>query len=101
MEPKTSVDIDGISSKILKQKICTEIAKPLSHIFTLSLQNGTFPSKLKTSRVIPIFKNGDPSNTSNYRPISLLSALSKVLEKIVSTKLINHLELNDLLYKHQ
>ncbi len=99
-EPKTSVDIDGISNKLLKN-ICTEISVSLAHIFSLSLQVGVFPNKLKTSRVIPIFKSGDSANMTNYRPISLLSALSKVLEKIVSIKLVNHLELNNLLYDHQ
>jgi len=95
LQAKNSLDIDGISTKLL-QKICTEISAPLSHIFNLSIQSGIFPSKLKTSRVVPIFKSGDATNMTNYRPISLLSALSKILEQIVATQLVEILEINHL-----
>jgi len=81
--------------------IGVEIATPLSHIFNLSLSTGIFPSKLKQCRVVPIFKTGDQLECDNYRPISLLSSISKVLEKIVAEKLIHHLTSNDLLYMHQ
>jgi Reverse transcriptase (RNA-dependent DNA polymerase) len=100
MQPKQSCDIDGISLKLLKY-IAVEICVPLSHIFNLSLTSGTFPTKLKRSRIVPIFKAGDPENCDNYRPISLLSSISKILEKIVHVKLVNHLDLNNLLYDHQ
>ncbi len=81
-ESKSSCDLDDVSIKLLKQVI-TEICVPLTHIFNLSIANGTFPSKLKTSRTVPIFKAGSPLLCDNYRPISLLSTLSKLLEKIV------------------
>ena len=99
-ESKSSCDLDGISIKLLKQVI-TEISVPLAHIFTLSIANGTFPAKLKTSRTVPIFKAGSPLLCDNYRPISLLSTLSKLLEKIVCRQLVAHLEVNDLIYEHQ
>jgi hypothetical protein len=99
-ESKSSSDLDGISTKLLKF-IAIEISFPLYHIFNLSLSTGNFPSKLKKSRIVPIFKAGDCENCDNYRPISLLSTLSKILEKIVQKKLVNHLESNNLLYKHQ
>ncbi len=78
-----------------------EISVPLAHTFNLSLRSGVFPDKLKICRVIPIFKAGNKLECDNYRPISLLSSISKVLEKIVAEKLINHLLTNDLLYVHQ
>ena len=78
-----------------------EICIPLSHIFNLSLQSGKFPTRFKQCRVIPIFKNGNSLECDNYRPISLLSSISKVLEKIVAEKLTNHLLTNDLLYNFQ
>ncbi len=81
--------------------IAMEIAHPLSHIFNISLSTGQFPQLLKQCRVIPIFKAGDPLECDNYRPISLLSSISKVLEKIVAEKLVYHLNSNDLLYQHQ
>jgi potassium voltage-gated channel Eag-related subfamily H protein 8 len=97
---KSSSDLDGISTKLLKF-VALEISFPLCHVFNLSLNSGDFPSKLKNSRIVPIFKAGNRENCDNYRPISLLSSLSKVLEKIVQKKLVNHLESNNLLYKHQ
>ena len=99
-ESKKSQDLDGISIELLKF-ISTAISTPLSHIFNLSLSTGIFPSRLKTSRTVPIHKNGRADLCDNYRPISLLSTLSKILEKIVSIQLVNHLELNKLIYKNQ
>jgi hypothetical protein len=78
-----------------------EIATPLAHIFNLSLSSGNFPNKLKLCRVIPLYKAGNAMECDNYRPISLLSSISKILEKIVAQILINHLLSNDLLYSHQ
>jgi len=100
LQPKYSNDAQGVSTKMVKL-IGKGISYPLSHIFNLSLRDGVFPSKLKLCRVIPIFKAGDPLECDNYRPISLLSSISKILEKIVSKKLIDHLLTNDLLYTHQ
>jgi hypothetical protein len=100
LQPKLSLDSQGISTKMIKL-IGNEISSPLSHIFNLSLRSGVFPEKLKMCRVIPIFKSGSKSECNNYRPISLLSSISKFLEKIVAQKLIDHLLNNDLLYVHQ
>ena len=99
-DSKVSCDLDGLSLKLLKV-IAVSISVPLAHIFNLSLDNGKFPDKLKLSRIVPVFKSGDPKLCDNYRPIALVNTLSKVLEKIVAIKLTNHLQINDLLYKHQ
>ncbi len=99
-QSKGSVDADGLSTKLLKT-IALEISIPLAHIFNLSVQLGVFPKRLKRRRTLPIFKAGDPTSRDNYRPISLLSTLSKILEKIVSVQLVNHLDRNNILYKHQ
>lgn len=99
-ENKSSPDLDGISINLLK-KVIIEISVPLSHIFTLSLSQGVFPELFKTVRVVPIFKSGDRSSCDNYRPISLVKTMSKILEKIVQISLVNHLELNNLFYQHQ
>jgi hypothetical protein len=100
MHSKVSLDLDGISLHFIKQ-IIYSIADPLSYIFTLSLKKGVFPEKFKECRIVPIFKSGDPLSCDNYRPISLVNSISKILEKIVSIKLTNHLQLNNLLYIHQ
>jgi hypothetical protein len=99
-ESKSSCDLDGISTKLLKHVI-SDICSPLAHIFNLSISSGIFPSKLKTSRTVPIFKAGSPLSCDNYRPISMLSTLSKLLEKIVCLQLVAHLEDNNILYEHQ
>ena len=100
MDPKKSKDMDGISLDLLKS-IDSAIAKPLAHIFNLSLKKGIFPERLKVSRIVPIYKVGDKKICDNYRPISLVSTIAKILEKIVATKLSNHLEINKLLHIHQ
>ena len=53
---------------------------PLKCLFDMSLESGIFPDKLKIARVIPPYKAGDPANISNYRPISVLTCFSKMLE---------------------
>jgi hypothetical protein len=100
LHSKNSMDIDGISTKLLKH-LATELSWPLAHIFNLSLVSGIFPDRLKSSRTVPIFKAGRTDLCDNYRPIALLSTLSKVLEKMVSVKLVNHLDRNKILYNHQ
>ena len=100
MAPKNSNDINGINTKMIKFLIF-EIDKPLLHLFNLSISTAKFPTKLKTSRTVPIFKTGDPNSCDNYRPISLLSAISKILEKYIANSLVDHLEHNKLLYEHQ
>jgi hypothetical protein len=100
LAPKYSCDIQGINTKMIKFLAC-QIALPLSHIFNLSLTHGEFPVKLKNCRVIPIHKSGSRLDCDNYRPISLLSSISKILEKIVAEKLTSHLLSNSLLYNHQ
>jgi hypothetical protein len=100
LEPKPSCDIDGISNRLVKF-LKFELAPPLLHIFNLSITNGKFPSKLKTSRTVPIFKSGDRLLCDNYRPISLLPTLSKILEKAVASRLTTHLKENGLLCPNQ
>jgi exonuclease III len=97
---KNSCDIQGTNTKMIKF-LSSQISVPLSHIFNLSLTCGEFPAKLKTCRVIPIHKSGSRLDCDNYRPISLLSSVSKILEKIVAEKLITHLLTNNLLYNNQ
>ena len=87
---KNSAGHDGISNSCLKQ-IIPDIVKPLTHIFNLSLCSGVVPQKMKLAKVVPIFKKGDALLVNNYRPISLLTSLSKILEKLVYSRTIKFL----------
>ena len=81
--------------------IAPVIIKPLTLLINQVLNTGTFPDKLKIAKVIPIFKKGDPSLFENYRPISLLPAISKVVEKIIALQLSSYFEKNKLLFDNQ
>jgi len=65
------------------------------------LAQGIYPERLKFSLIKPIYKSGDKSSLSNYRPISLLPVFSKILEKVIHKRLFDHLNNNDILIKHQ
>jgi hypothetical protein len=73
----------------------------LSHIFNQSLVSGIVPSILKIAKVIPTFKAGDNHTFSNYRPISILPSISKILEKIVYARLHDYIDKNTILSPHQ
>ncbi len=81
LQPKTSLDHNGLSIS-LKKKCITILVTPWHHIIQLSLSQGSVPTQLKIAKVIPIFQSGDKCKIDNYRPISLLSNFSKILEKI-------------------
>ena len=92
---KNSCGYDDISSIFLKQ-ITTSIIKPLTIVINQVLNNGIFPDKLMIAKVVPIFKSGDCTLTNNYRPISLLPVISKVIEKIIYTQLSLYFKSNKL-----
>ena len=100
LETKSTLDINGYNTFLIK-RAATKILKPLSHIINLSLSNGIFPDSLKTSRVCPIFKQGDRKETNNYRPISCLSSFSKIFEKVAYEQLFSFLSLNKILNTNQ
>ena len=97
---KTSTDWNGFDMTVLKE-VGDGVAKPLSHIFNLSFQKGIFPGKMKTAKVIPVFKTGDKHQFTNYRPVSLLSQFSKILEKLFVDRLDNFIEKHNLLSDSQ
>ena len=91
---------DGVNNRILRE-LHDVLSLPLSKLFNYSLEIGTVPAAWKEANVTPVFKSGDPSLVSNYRPISLLSSLGKVLERIVSKHLYNHLHEHSILTPFQ
>jgi hypothetical protein len=77
-----SAGYDGIHAKVIKATF-REFLKPLTHVLNLSITQGFFPDSMKIAKVIPLYKNGDPMSISNYRPVSVLPLLSKVLERLM------------------
>ena len=78
-----------------------ELCTPLKHIFDLSFENGIFPNNLKIATVTPVYKSGENSSLSNYRPISVLPCFSKMLERIMYKRLYSYLQENKILYSKQ
>ena len=77
------------------------LAIPLTRIINFSVEEGVFPEIWKVGVVTPVLKKGSPLEKSNYRPVSCLSVLSKVLEKIVCDQITNYMEKNKLLPQNQ
>ncbi len=85
LNQRKAVGLDGIGPKVLKY-CALPLCEPLCHLFQTSLNSGVIPSEWKLHNISPIYKSGDRSLVSNYRPISLLSSTSKVLERVIYNK---------------
>lgn len=90
LKNKRSTGVDEISVKLLKS-ISDFICEPLAYLINRSLNSGIFPDVLKLACVIPLYKKEDPLKVENYRQISLLSTLSKLLERLVYNIIIKYL----------
>ena len=91
---------DAIPARLLKEA-ADQLAPILTSIYRASLQQATVPEKWKKANVVPIFKKGDHSAASNYRPVSLTSIASKVMEHIISSQVMRHLDINAVLHGAQ
>lgn len=92
--------LDGLKSETLKI-IRNEIAEPLSHLINSIISTGIFPSIFKIGIIHPLFKKGDKQIISNYRPITLISNIAKIIEKILKIRFVSYLEKNNLLSQRQ
>lgn len=86
--------------KLLKF-IFSLIADPLCHIINRSFQTGIIPDQLKVARVVPLFKGDDKSLMHNYRPISILPSISKIIERLMYNRLLSFLDTYKLLSNYQ
>lgn len=91
---------DEITAEILKE-IKEIIAEPLTYIFNLSISNGIWPKSLKVGIIKPLYKGGDKTQVINYRPISLISSIAKVYEKIIKRRIDSFLKKYNILSKMQ
>lgn len=100
IDPKKAAGPDGLDPFLLKTAAAV-IAKPVTLLFNMSISLNQVPTIWKQAFITPLFKAGDRSDVNNYRPISNLSALSKILESLVATQIKSHLESNGILDEMQ
>ena len=101
INPKnTAAGHDALPGSIMK-KVEEFYITPLTYIINLSISQGHFLDELKVAKVMPIYKSGDKQSIENYRPISVLSFFSKILEKNVANYVLNFLDRHAILYDHQ
>ena len=101
LKPKNSASIDGTTSKMVKL-FPFKVISIISYLVNKSFSQGVFPNIYKHAKVVPIFKkDGNKTDFHDYRPISLLPAISKIIEKIVHKRLYKFLEKNSLLHPNQ
>lgn len=95
-----SVGYDEVCTSVLKACI-REICPILTALINKSFENGCFPSKLKYSKVIPVYKKDDPMSIKNYRPITLIPIISKIYEKAMHIRLLNFFNRHQVIVKEQ
>ena len=100
LKVKATADINVASIK-KADKISTKFSEVTSDIINASLFEGIFPTAMKTTKAVPIHKGGPKIDIQNYRPISLLSAFSKIYEKVMYQRIYNFLSHNNILIENQ
>ena len=100
MSSSKATGLDEIPAKYLKDG-SSVISKLLTHIINLSITTGSIPDDLKMARIVPLYMKNSKTNVGNYRPISVLSVISEVFEKVVFMQLSDYLSENRLLYEFQ
>ena len=92
--------LDNLSGHFLKDG-AKVLAKPITELCNLSITSGKFPDSCKIAKLKPIYKKGSLTEASNYRPISLLPLISKVIEKVIHDQTSAFLNSRHLLYNYQ
>ena len=100
MDENKDAGLDNLSGKFLKDG-ATVLAKPISQICNLSIKYSIFPSDCKIAKLKPLFKKGSKTDPKNYRPISLLPLVSKIIEKVIHDQTQRFLDKNDIIYRYQ
>ena len=100
MSSAKSTGLDDISVKILKHSSTVSVPS-LTKLFNLSISTKIVPDEWKQAKVLPLFKSGNVENCSNYRPISILPIITKILEKHIHTHLYKYLQDYNLISTNQ
>ena len=99
-KPNKASGPDGIQARLLKE-LSNELAPVFKILFQASLNQGRVPKDWKEANVTPLFKKGEKSDPGNYRPVSLTSITCKILEHIICSNIINHLDKHNVLTPYQ
>ena len=100
LNPCKSTGIDGIKAKFIKEG-ANEIKGVITYLVNLSIDTHTVPDELKYAIVKPLFKKNSRLDVGNYRPVSILPVISKILERAIYVQIEAYLKENNLLYEYQ
>ena len=100
LQPKKSTSHDNLSPLVIKL-FGEEIAMPLSILINMSISEGIVPDELKIAKIIPVHKSNAKDDISNYRPISLLPSISKILGKVIYKRTFHFIQSNTILNNNQ
>ena len=100
LKPNKAIGLDKVCSRLLTDS-ADVIAPVLTNIINCSFRNKSFPQSCKSAKVVALFKNSDADNCDNYRPISILPTVSKIVERAAHIQLYNYLDSNGLLHVKQ
>ena len=100
LNPNKSCGIDGINARFLKDA-SSEIKEVVAFIINLSIDTNEVPTYFKKARIRPLFKKGYTNLVENYRPVSILNVISKILERAIYVQFEKYLNTDNLIYNHQ
>jgi len=100
LNPNKACDPDNIGPRLLRE-LSEQITSPLTTIFQQSLHDGIVPEDWRKANITPVFKKGQKYQCSNYRPISLTCVVSKLMEHVVRSSIMNHANMHNILYPLQ
>jgi len=100
LNPNKACGPDNIGPRLLRE-LSEQIASPLTTIIQQSLHDGTVPGDWRKANITPVFKKGQKYLCSNYRPISLTCVVSKLMEHVVCSSIMNHANMHNILYPLQ
>ena len=100
MDENEAAGLDNLSGKFLEDG-ATVLPKLISQNCNLSIKYSIFPSDCKIAKLKALFKKGSVTDPKNYRPISLLSLVSKIIEKVIHDQTQSFLDKNNIIYRYQ
>ena len=100
LDVKKAAGIDNVSAVFLKDG-AEFLVQPITQLCNLSISASSFPDDCKSAKILPLHKKGSKTDPKNYRPISLLPLISKIIEKVIHNQTQNFLDDNNILYEFQ